>query len=438
MSDATTLPLLLSVLQCHVCHDSQWQTVPLSSSAALVTCAGCGQRHRFEGGILKIGNADEHVDVTNEKAAVLLTELSPELGGWKEVVSSASTIDPALRAAYLSLPYGDGSFRFDEPGYFANVSRFAPEFDFILRHLPATGGRLLDLGADGTWSTARLASRGFECVALDITDHLTLGDVFQSVYPAYARIIVDMHAPVFGDARFDVITAFNAMHHSRRLPLLAERIGAMLKPGGVLAFVEPYVQNEEQALAFGGPQLDVGINETVRTVVEWDQAFRDAGLSIVRCALSDSFNAIYRKPLGGESPRALHIGADGLIDGYYAAQLTGVVVTPSVAANTEAEFRITVSNSGPAAWASRGPHPTRLSYHVSRVEDEGAVRLLAFENPRVELPRFIDAGEKQELAVRALFREPGLYELEFDLVHEMRRWFSEHGGKTCRLRCEVV
>ena len=34
------------------------------------------------------------------------------------------------------------------------------------------GGVLLDVGADGTWSTAQLSRRGLTCIALDITDHL--------------------------------------------------------------------------------------------------------------------------------------------------------------------------------------------------------------------------------------------------------------------------
>ena len=50
---------------------------------------------------------------------------------------------------------------------------FGDVFDYVLARLgPATGGRLLDVGADITWSTARLAARRLAAVGIDINDHL--------------------------------------------------------------------------------------------------------------------------------------------------------------------------------------------------------------------------------------------------------------------------
>ena len=289
-----TLNILLPVFKCPKCSSSRWRVETVNSGDARIDCAGCAHSHRFERGILWVHLLDEHHDVTNERVAVKPSEGVPELGGWHERYESVERTGLALRNAYLSLPYGDGGSHFAQPGYFANVKRFAKEFDFIASQLP-THGMALDIGADGTWSTARMAARGLTCIALDITDHLVLGDLYQTRYPPYARINVDMHENVFLDASFDVVTAFNALHHSRRLPAVAERIAAVLKPGGILGFVEPYVQNPEQERAFGAPQSSIGISENIHTIQEWDRAFHRVGLSLTTCATSEAFCAIYTK-----------------------------------------------------------------------------------------------------------------------------------------------
>lgn len=188
---------------------------------------------------------------------------------------------------------GAKSRRFRRPRtirYFANVRRFAGEFDFVTSQIGRRiqTGRLLDVGADGTWSTARLAARGFSCVALDITDHLRLAHVYQQVHPPYALVNADMHAPTFRDGAFDVVTAFNVLHHSSLLPALVANLVRMLRPGGVLGMVEPYVQNEAQGAAFGAAQSEQGINENVHTVDHWCAVCSAAGLVLDAYSLSDS------------------------------------------------------------------------------------------------------------------------------------------------------
>jgi SAM-dependent methyltransferase len=417
---------LLDALRCPSCHGRRWR---VGADGGTVTCAACGREHYLRDGILHVNVLAEHDEVQQERASVPATEMAPEFGGWREVYTPATDPESSLAQAYLSLPYGNESEHFQEPGYFQNVRRFAAEFDFIVRHLPPSGV-VLDVGADGTWSTAQLSRRGLTCIALDITDHLTLSRLFQTACPPYALVNVDMHEPVFADETFDAITAFNALHHSKRLDALAANLARSLKPGGVLGFVEPYVQNAEQEAAFGAPQTALGINENVHTVGRWHQAFAAAGLTLDRYSLSDSFNAVYRKRPHAE-------GWAGEASDYYAAELTLDAVPARLRAGETFDFAVTVASRGRAAWASRGPLPVRLSYHVSRLTSSGR-EMVAFDNERTLLHSFVCPGDPQTFVVPVTIGEPGTYEIEFDLVHEARTWFHERGGQSAVVTLTVA
>jgi SAM-dependent methyltransferase len=417
---------LLDALRCPSCYGRQWRVAP---DGVTVTCVACGRVHHVRDGILHVNVLAEHDEVQQERGSVPATEMAPELGGWREVYTPATDPGSSLAQAYLSLPYGNDSEHFEEPGYFQNVRRFAEEFDFIARYLPDSGV-LLDVGADGTWSTAQLSRRGLTCIALDITDHLTLSRLFQTACPPYALVNVDMHEPVFADEVFDAITAFNALHHSKRLDALAANLARSLKPGGVLGFVEPYVQNAEQEAAFGAPQSALGINENVHTVGRWHDAFASAGLTLERYWLSDSFNAVYRKAPATQATAAPD--AD-----FYAAELSLHAPPATMRAGETYEFSVTVASQGRAAWASRGPIPLRLSYHVWRLTDAGRERA-AFDNERTRLTSHVCPSNPQTFVVPVMIGEPGQYEVEFDLVHEGHTWFAERDGRTARATVTVT
>jgi SAM-dependent methyltransferase len=418
---------LLAVLRCPSCRAQRW-TVAASRDA--VSCGVCGSSHRVSNGILQLNVIDLHPEVAQERASVPATEMAPDLGGWKESYTSAADPASSLALAYLSLPYGNDSPHFQEPGYFQNVRRFSAEFDFICSHLPDQG-LLLDIGADGTWSTARLAQHGLTCIALDITDHLGLAHLFQTASPRYGLLNVDMHEPIFVNEAFDVITAFNALHHSRRLYALAANIARMLKPGGVCGFIEPYVQNRQQEAAFGGRQRGVGINENIHTIERWDEAFFKAGLSLEAFALTDSFNAIYRKAHRAATRRPV-------LDDFYHAALSVTPETAETSRGTPVLFEVMVAGRGRAAWATRGPEPTvRLSYHISRITAEGT-EMVAFDNARTMLPEFVGPGAPKRLTVAVILSEPGSYLVEFDLVHETICWFKDRGGQTATARLSVL
>lgn len=435
----TTLRRVLPILQCPSCRASTWSVTALADATANVTCLDCNHPHAYERGILWINLPTESVDVIREREAVRPTEQVPELGGWNARYTDPESIDPELRSAYLALPYGNASAHFTEPGYFANVSRLAAEFDFVVDHLPNCG-LLLDIGADGTWSTARLSARGLTCVALDITNHLVLGELYQTVYPPYARVNVDMHARVFRDESFEVVTAFNSLHHSKHLEAVAGRIASILKPDGLLGFVEPYVQNATQEAAFGSPQSAIGISENVHDLSEWHRAFASAGQSLVTFALSDSFNAVYRKSPASNhgNEEQLRTDADGCLVHYYQSVIEVSPTRISLAKGDTARFLVSVRNAGDAAaWATRGPLPVALGYHLSKLDGEVA-RMVAFDNERTTIRRFLSPGRTESFDIEIRLPESGTYSIEFDLVQETRSWFKDRGGRTATASCVVA
>jgi hypothetical protein len=90
-------------------------------------------------------------------------------------------------------------------------------------------------------------------------------------------------------------------------------------------------------------------------------------------------------------------------------------------------FHLRVRSDGAAAWpwwpwGSATYPPIRISYHWRTIDGEP----LAFEGLRTPLPARLAPGDTQIVPVWVdAPDEPGRYLLEFDLVHEMVRWFEQ-------------
>jgi hypothetical protein len=110
------------------------------------------------------------------------------------------------------------------------------------------------------------------------------------------------------------------------------------------------------------------------------------------------------------------------------------------------EVAVGVRNTGSVSWPWAGDHPTRLSYHWERVEDDasrsgasGAVPVGEFEGVRTTLPEDVPPGAT--CRVSAVVRgpaAPGTYRLRWDLVQEGVTWFGEQGNPTPAQQVEVT
>ncbi len=414
-----------------------------------ITCAQCGHVLPVEEGVLHAASGDEDPAIARERQAMLDLESSGAPIGPTDFSMTQLMAGPCpLRTAFLALPYDDGSDFFRENEYFRNVRQFAETFDAVVSRLGLpSGSRVLDVGADLTWSTSRLARRGWRAVAIDINHHLVASRVFREQGIDFAAVNADMHAPVFGDGVFDGVTAFNALHHTHRLHPLVANLARVLRPGGRLGFIEPYWFHEHNRAGFGESQIEAGINENVYRLEEWHQAFVNHGLEPVGFIAAPSFHGVYEKRASSAPLRTLTIdqARDDLFSRFYQVAFTAPSqVAGPLAPGAVLEIPVTVHNRSQAGWCVDSQIPVFLSYHLRAVTRgangaETGTTMVAFDNERTTLSGHLHPGSDTlvQLQVTAP-TEPGDYLLEVDLVHEGITWFADRGAQTTVVSLQVA
>jgi SAM-dependent methyltransferase len=388
-------------------------------------------------GVLIVELAGERPEVAAEQEGVRATERNAALGGINDAFDDLARADGALRDAILALPKGDDSRYYREPGYFLNVKNSLRGFDFVTRRLRrARGQRLLDVGADLTWSTNYFAREGLRCTAIDVNHHLNVGELFQARYRRpYDMVRVDMRAEVFRSGVFDLIIAINALHHSGDIDRVAANLARVLSPGGRLAAVEPYCVDLSQKADFGREQIEAGINENTYLLDEWHTAFTGAGLVLEELMLTDSCNMIYRKPESGERAEPLATMLERAHTGRLTVRPLGGGASRRWTDDAPLAVPVEITNLSNATWCSEGRAPIFVSYHLATREGH-LDTIVAFDNRRTAIPD-IEPGATAvcEVLVDAP-RPDGRYAMTFDLVQEGICWFAQRGFKTDNVSCE--
>jgi len=112
------------------------------------------------------------------------------------------------------------------------------------------------------------------------------------------------------------------------------------------------------------------------------------------------------------------------------------VPVATVAGQTNA-VHITVRNTSYRTWPASGPHPVRLGYHwYTQAGDEVPATL--WDDKRTNLPYDVLPGDSVTLnGELGVPRTPGVYEVRWDMVEELRTWFAWQGVPTLNMQVKV-
>lgn len=154
-----------------------------------------------------------------------------------------------------------------------------------LAGLPA-GARLLDIGTGTGHTGLAFAASGVEVVGLDMTRAMLdqarglarqRGATFDAVQSYAERL-------PFADGAFDAVACRYCAHHFQDNPQAIREMGRVLRPGGVLVFVDHVAPEDDEADAFVNRLdwlRDPSHNREPR-LSEYQRWFAEAGLTIDR------------------------------------------------------------------------------------------------------------------------------------------------------------
>lgn len=105
-----------------------------------------------------------------------------------------------------------------------------------------SGSRVLELGAGNCWGAWRIAERGAEVVATDISrvkyHGLDSGRTMIEGHGHYfERVATEMERLPFASETFDGVLIYAALHHSNNMPQTLSEVHRVLRPGGAALVV---------------------------------------------------------------------------------------------------------------------------------------------------------------------------------------------------------
>ncbi len=282
---------LLAFLRCLDCRQSEWNlTVTLEDEReireGILECSFCRRIYKIENGILNaLGILPEEVAHEKDHAesfGYLTTESGEKYSINRQTITQ-------FKDLFLQLPTGDGSRYFQPGGSFENQAGNARRFFETLELLRLTGReKVLEVGASFGWASWRMAQRGCEVVALDVTDYLITADLyFEQDGSYFDRLSADMSALPFKDESFDIIFSHSVIHHCKDLSKLFHEFRRVLRPNGrVVALHEcAFGVFEDKSGKALQEAIHEGFNENAYTIPQWEKRARQGGFRKVKIHL---------------------------------------------------------------------------------------------------------------------------------------------------------
>lgn len=148
------------------------------------------------------------------------------------------------------------------------------------------GARLLDIGTGAGHTALAFAASGADVVGLDMTRAMLDQARGLACERAASIDAVQSYAErlPFADDTFDAVTCRYCAHHFQNNPRAIREMGRVLRPGGVLVFVDHVAPEDDEADAFVNRLdwlRDPSHNREPR-LSEYERWFADAGLTIDR------------------------------------------------------------------------------------------------------------------------------------------------------------
>ena len=271
----------LNVLKCPKCGKSNLsldieEKNDLEIRKGNVLCCDCNLSFGIESGVLNFMYDPSNV-VIMERNAHVQNDVLPTGTG----IPFQDSLKK-YRHEYLSLPDGNDSEIFKKDNYFRNVKKTAGIYYESLKLIETKEPIvILDCGADTCWSCAHLSKKGYQCVALDINHHIYASDIFiEENQSHFERILSDMNNLPFKDGVFDIVMTVAAVHHTSDLENTLKGFGRVLKSGGkVLLIGESCCSVFDSSIKenFGGYEKEIGINEQIFSLTQYEEAAKKAG-----------------------------------------------------------------------------------------------------------------------------------------------------------------
>ncbi len=333
------------------------------------------------------------------------------------------------------------------------------QFSYVLQGIrPLQGMKILDFGVGSCWSSRFLTQLGLEVIAVDVSKTaLKIGQELYERLPPIGRSIqpkflcFDGYRLELPDQSIDRIMCLDAFHHVPNPSQVLKEFARVLKDGGIAGFAEPGPNHSKT------PQSQIEMKRY--TVIENDviiqEIWRDAkqaGFTDIELAIFNPF--AYRVNLkkfeqyveGGQENKEyaqytqnqmqnqrvffLYKGGSEQLDSRQPlgllAKLNISCPQTKVQVGSNLEAKVYAKNVGVTKWlpSSSIYGPVNLGVHL--LDHKGS--LIELDYHRYSLPvtsrDSIYPQEAVEFEISIPVPEPGIYQLEFDLVSEGVTWFN--------------